>query len=729
MGPREIGNSYRRLLLSSAATLLGLAMTAGPAFAAARPASDMSQEPGAAIESSADEEASGDIVVTAQRRSQRLSDVPASITALDASQLDAAGVTEIKELAVVTPGLVYNVTPPQGQPTVRGIGSALTTTGNDPSVALYIDGVYMPSQTANVFELNNIERVEVLRGPQGTLYGRNATGGAILVTTRRPTFDFRAEGMIGIGSYNELRADAFINVPISGTLAANFAFSYRDDDGYTRNIVTDTRLSTLRNVSERLRILWRPSDTINFVLSADNNYRDDLTGYALRVVGENSASRNLPGYIPITDDYQVALGPSDPVSQVENRGISLLGTYDLGPGTLTSLTSYRHTEGFFITDTDRTNFLIQEVEISSYQNTFQQDFTFASDWSGPFSMTGGANFYFDTAAVERFLSRSATATTLVATSRVRTDAYSGFVELGFSPLDNLHFIGGVRYSTETKDFRSNNATTAGASSATFSAWTPRFAVRFEPAPRWNVYGSYTQGFKSGVYNTFAVSAAPVPVLPENIDAFEVGFRYSSRGLTASASAFTYDYRDVQVTAIGTSGVAGTLNAASERIRGVDFELSAQLTPQFSVRANAAYTHARFTSFPNAQFYVPRPTGGNLQVIGDATGNRVPRVPEFTAGLDATLRVPLAGGELALSGTGYYTSSVTWNANARLVQPSYFLLNTTASWTSPNERWRVSLWGRNLTDQFYYTYLTDSPQGDGGSVARPRTVGLSLGFQI
>lgn len=672
-------------------------------------------------------EGGGEIIVTAQRRSERLVDVPASITAISAEQLSAAGISGLMELPVVTPGLVYNVTPPQAMPTIRGVGSAITTTGNDPAVALYIDGVYMPSQTANVLELNNVERVEVLKGPQGTLYGRNATGGAILVNTRRPTFDFEARVNASYGSFDEVRADAFVNTPIGNTFAMNASVSFRDDNGYSTNIVTGNPAATFRDVNGRVRLLWQPTEALSFILTGNHTYRNDTTGYALRVLDGNTALASNPALILPTDRYDVSLGPSDPVTRVRNSGASLLGTYDLGRGTLTSVTSYQHTRGKFLTDTDRTNILIQEVDIDSYQNTFQQDLTFASEDFGPFSIVVGGSAYFDTAVVESFFSRSPTANTLVTSSRVQTDAYSGFVELGYSILDNLHLLGGIRYSTETKDFRANNATVTNASRATFSAWTPRFAVRYEAMPNFNIYGSYTRGFKSGVYNTFSVSTTPV--LPEDIDAFEVGTRYSRRGITASAALFTYNYRNVQVTAVGPTGVASTLNAARQRIKGAEIEIGAQITPNFFLRGTAAYTHARYSSFPNAQFYVPIVGGGNTQIVGDATGNRVPRVPDLTAGLDTRLNFPLGSGQLEVSGAAYYTGSITWSPSERLVQGDYVLVNASIGWTSPDERWRFTLWGRNLTDRYYYMYLTESPQGDGANAARPRTVGVSVGLRF
>jgi len=238
---------------------------------------------------------SGEIIVTAQRRAERLIDVPISISALSGNALEQAGIRSTEDLTAVIPGLNFATNGAFAQPTVRGIGTTVTSAGNDANVAIYIDGVYQPNQIANFSDLVDLEQVEVLKGPQGTLFGRNATGGAIRVTTKRPSFTPEARLTASYGRFDDVRLTAFGTAPLSDEIAVSFAFLYGDDQGYVRNIGTGNRVADSNAMSIRGKILLQPTDGLEFILTASRTERSANPAFTLGVLDGNSNALRLPG--------------------------------------------------------------------------------------------------------------------------------------------------------------------------------------------------------------------------------------------------------------------------------------------------------------------------------------------------------------------------------------------------------------------------------------------------
>ena len=602
----------------------------------------------------------------------------------------------------------------------------MTSAGSDANVAMYVDGVYMPSQAGNIFDFNNVQRIEVLKGPQGTLYGRNATGGAINVTTLAPSFDPSARVSIGYGSFDEVRLNAYVTGPITDNIAIGIAGLYTDDNGYSHDVLRNVDMAAVDERAVRGRLLINATNNLSFMLAGDYSDRSDTRAYSLKPFNGNTAQ--AAAIIP-ADPYEVNLSFT-PVFATESYGGSLTGTLDLGGVTATSITAQRQVNASFVTDLDRTQVAAQRASFNTTQNTFTQELNLTSASNGRFTWVAGAFYYKDKAENQNLVINGAPGIF----GRITSEAIAGYVDGTFNVTPRLSLIGGLRYSTETRRFEARRPTGESIDTeVTYDAWTPRAAIRFALSDATNIYASYSGGFKSGTYNISAFST--IPVRPESVDAYEVGFRSYAHGITVNAAAFYYSYSDIQVQALQpTTGLTALTNAAQAEIKGAEVEFTLPVGDHWTVRGGGAYTDATYTSFPGALVTTPRTAGcganpnrpcGNTQGPADASGNAMVRTPGLTANLSIDHRSRIGGGELQGNVTASYNDGYYWDAGNRLEQPSYVLLNARLSWGPDDSFWRVAVWGRNLLDETYQLYVTDTTQGDSVAYSRPRSIGASL----
>ena len=679
------------------------------------------------------DEGYGEITVTAQRREQRLSEVPISVTALTAESLANSGIVSSTDLATVTPGLQFPVAGAFAQPTIRGIGTTVTSAGSDPNVALYVDGVYMPSQAGNIFNFNNIQRIEVLKGPQGTLYGRNATGGAINITTYEPSFSPQMRLKAGYGSFDEVRLNGYATTGIGNVAALSLAGLYVDDDGYSYDSNLGVNLSTYDERGVQGKLLVEPLDSLKITVAGDWSRKRDLTGYTLKPLNGNVAQPALVSPDPFVTSLSFV-----PDFSSEAYGSSVTAKLDVGSVLLTSITSLRQVDAHFFTDLDRTAVANVRAEFDTAQRTFTQEVNLAGQ-SGSLDWVGGI-FYYDDRADNINLRINGAAEG--SNGRITSEAVAGYGEGTLAVTEQLSVTAGLRYSTEKRHYTANRPTgmpmTVDAS-VRYSAWTPRVAVRFELSDTANVYASYNNGFKSGTYNISSFSTTPVR--PESVDAFEAGLKYYDRGISLSAAGFYYSYGDIQVQSIVvTTGLTALTNAAKAEIWGLEGNAEVPMGAGFTARAGLAYTHGRYSSFPGALVTRPRTTDaecgtnpnrpcGNTQGPEDASGNVMVRTPDLTANGSIDYEGVLAGGEFRGSITASYNSGFFWDAGNRLEQSPYLLFNGRLSWGPEGGPWRVALWGRNLTNKTYQQYVADTTAADAVSYARPRSVGVSLELDL
>lgn len=715
------------------ASTLALGWT-GTAQAQERPPANAAAEAEAAPDGA-------DIVVTAQRRAERLVDVPISVATAAPEDLERAGATSLENLTKITPGVYLQRAVYGLSPTVRGIGSTLTASGGEQNVALYVDEIYYPTPTGNVFDLASVAGVEVLKGPQGTLFGRNATGGAILVRTLDPGFDLTGRFNISYERFDQVRSSAYVNVPISDAVAVNGSVAYRYSRGYVRDLKSGRFVNQGDNFTARGKLLLQPTDDLSIVLTAAHADFDDPSGSDTRnfrpapIIG-------LLGGAPVATGRYGASWNTNQVIRTTTDEYSGRIKLDTSAGTLSSFTSFLHNKLYSLNELDL-SYINTFVTLAVNTKTFAQEVNFASTTNKPLSYVVGLYYFRNRGKVPLLGSAFLTpAAAPLAISRGDIDAIAGYADGTYS-FGDFSIIAGIRYSHEKR--RTDSA--IGVASppytrfqrATESEWTPRIGFRYALGERANIYGTYSKGFKSGVFD--ATTAAGPGVKPETVDAFELGFKSASSDISFNAAAFYYDYANTQVNAT-VSGQAGAVfnqlfNVPKSRIYGAEADISVKLGDNFDIKAAAAYTHARYIDFKFAPGYVNNPAdpatlGGLLfsNVSLDASGNNMVRAPEFTA--SSTLRYHSEWGngdgfELTLS--PYYSSRVFFTFDNSLSQKAYFTLDAAATLTL-DERMKISIFGRNLTDSKHMISMSQNALSlAAGRYAMPMTYGVSFGYSF
>lgn len=735
---RKISNHISKLARSAA--VVGLSAVAlVPEIALAQDASSSE----AAQDTSSGTQLVDDIVVTARRREERVQDVPASVSSLSSEKLEQAGVNATEMLTQVTPGLTVSATGAYTQPAIRGISSTSITPGDEANVSIYIDGVYYAQMNSNAFQFNNIERVEVLKGPQGTLFGRNATGGAITIITRDPSHDPQAYLSVGRGNLESTDISAYVSGGLTDNLTADLSILYHNDEGYVDDLIRGGKTAYTTYAGARAKFLWEPVDYARFTLSLDTSESEDTTNIASAAIDGNTIGRQLDPSAPLpTGPYQYLLTVA-PENVIKSSGGSLRAEFDLGWASLLSLTSARNERYHGTADVDGT---LVEVRTSIYRqpsDTYTQEFQLSSPADSPIQWVAGVYAFDSRSGYDPII---AIPQNTSITTFVDTTAYAAFGEATFSPIDRLSITAGLRYSYEKKENYGRLSPTSPELSFTDSweDFTPRLAVKYEIPEVVNIYGSFSQGFKSGQFNATALNG--IPVEPETVDAYEVGVKTLRRGAwRASAAAYFYKYEDIQVSArLAGSALVTLSNAASAEIKGAEFQLDGRLTPELSVNLGVSLLDATYTDFQGANITFPlttndpapattctpgtgTPIGGNRQIVCDVTGRDLIRSPSWTVNLGASYHRPLAGGELDASANIFATDTYYWDPSNRLEQPSYTLLNGQIGWTTPDGHTRFSVWGKNLTDEVYYIVVGNSTSADYGAYAAPRTFGFQVAY--
>ena len=681
----------------------------------------------AAAEAAAADAGSGDIIVTAQRRSERATDVPISITALSSDSLAAASVLTTGDLGKVTPGLSMDRSGPFSQPTIRGIGSSVTGPGINTSVATYIDGFYQPSSVSNDFSLADIASVQVLKGPQGTLFGRNSTGGAILVTTLEPSFDPLARARVSYASYDDIAATGVVSTGLTDNLAVLLSGLYRYDRGYSRDIVTGAPLQEAREFVFRGKLLFKPSDNAKFTLAYTHGDVDDPWGVAQVAYRGVSAAAGIPGVVVPDDPKQVA-ATLPPESRVNYDAITLTGEVDLGGVNVKSYTGYRDERDYVQLDSDKTAYPYQYIDFRPVDETFTQEIDVSSNGSGPLQWVAGLYYYRDKAGyLDLGVTQGAPRFSFL-NARLKSEAYAAFADLTYEIMPSLFLTGGLRYNrekvTETYDSILDGYT-PHSFDKTFENLSPRAVLRYEPTANSSVYLSYNQGYKAGTFNPTGLS--PTPVRPEKISAFEGGYKMRSGGTVLELAGYYYDYKDLQfVSYVGAT--AQLTNAAKARIYGAEANLEQSIGDMLTLSVGAAWTDAKYKDFAGANHY--EYLGGGVIVNGpdDASGNPMVRTPKFAGRAAIDFHAPLAGGELRANASVKYQSRIYFDPFRETEQGKYALVDARIAWTDPSDHMTVALFGTNLTDKAYYAVVTQQSESWPANYGHPRRVGVELSFR-
>lgn len=690
-----------------------------------------SEGPAAAVE---------DIVVTAQRREQRLQDVPLAVSAFSMESLEDGKVESLLNLDGKVPNVV--LAPVGAYPFasafyIRGLGYADVESSFEPSVGVELDGVYLSRNVGAVQDFFDIGGVTILRGPQGTLYGRNTIGGVVSVQSRRPSFDFgaRAQATFGSNGRQELRAGVE-GALIEDKLAGKFSFLTKTYDGYIKNY--DGRDMGAQDVtSMRGALLWTPTASFDATLIVDYT-KDKGTGTAF----ENASlpSMVLPGFGEPADtdgDPFLSHVGDDIFSDLEALGVTLNANWDLGPVKLTSITGYRKTDTEVLSDFDGTPTPFMTVHRDETHDQFSQELRLASNTDGPLTYVVGAYYMtqeYDIATGQfGTVFGSPTAGSTIYTQQ-KADSWAVFGQADYEVLPGLTVTAGGRYSKEEKTFTTQplfypNAETFEAS---FDDFSPKVGVSYKWSDTLMTYAQYSRGFRAGGFNGRAGSFLAVgPYDSETVDSYEVGVKSDlfNRRLRLNAAIFTSDYQDMQQSV--QQLIPGTLinqtlvaNVGAATISGFEAEATALLTDVFTISASVGYLDASYDEFM-------ADLGDGLGVI-DRTYLPMPYAPKWSNSVTFNYKDDFDFGRVTAQAsvrhmTDMYTSFSTLNATTDLtMRQSNTVVDGSLSLELPDGRWRVSLWGKNLTDEL----VINNTFGVGNLLASrvyqpPREIGVDL----
>lgn len=681
-----------------------------------------------------------DVVVTAQRRSQNLQDVPITMNVFGAEQVEQARIVEVGEVANRTVGLNFDAFPAsQPRPAVRGIGSSDRGAAGDPSTAVFVDEIYMGRPAAVAFDAFDVERIEVLKGPQGTLWGKNVVGGALHVVNRRPsTAGFDASLAATLGDYQRRELAGYVNMPLSKTLAARLSVSSRQHDGYVRNLFLNNRVEDEDTQSVRAQLLFEPNDRLTILASADGTRNRQTLG-ARHTIGVDPASSSAAVWRPSIDRNRDATRmETNGYDDRDTYGLRLNVDYDFGGAILSYVGSYRWLDYDSYGDGDGGNPGTNRINIQGGQfeetEFWSQELRLTAPAGSRLGWVTGLYLYgADTTRTDLLVldSPPAPSNTFLARDQYdqtnKTSSAAVFADLTYAVTDRLNIFGGLRYSRDEKDYTvSTMASTALvrptsrydiAASDSWNQTTWRLGVDYDLSDDMMVYGLVSTGFKSGGFQDTpsTPTSAETPFDAEIATNYEIGLKaqWFDRTLTFNPSLFWIDYEDLQVRrTVGFDTI--TTNAGSATIRGA--ELTVQWAPGggFSIGGGYAFTDARFDDLV---------TGGL-----DLSGNRLNRNPRHKLSVSPAYEYAMASGASVFGAVDVNYESFIYDDidnNNINVRPERTLVDARLGYRSPDGRWELIGWGKNLTDEVTITHQYILAGGHFAYYGPPRTFGATL----
>jgi iron complex outermembrane recepter protein len=698
-----------------------------------------------------------EIIVTAQRRAENLQTVPVAVTAINEQQLGQRFATDFRDIQGLAPGLVVGTNsafPGNAQLTIRGLTSGDNEKSFEASVGTVVDGLFIANSTQQFTDLFDVERVEVLRGPQGVLFGKNTIGGVINVIRRRPTEDFNVEAETTLGRFgrNDWRA-AVNGAIISGTWASRLTLKSNNSNGFATNTFDGGTRGGLQQLFIRSANLFTLSDDVTFLLNSDFGRDRSQAGPSKNV--------SRPGQV-ICSVLRACIDPTQPFFTVDNNvpnkawvdTINVIGelNWKTGAGTLTSITGFQDMYEDYYGDFDGTRLRFIESLRQTKSNIYSQEVRFASDFSDVFDFVAGGLFYRTTYSL--FLDvdlrdNPVTPPRLLQRTSQQADSYAAFGQANLRLLDNrLTFHAGGRYTTETKKFQHcPQAPTEclfgrADAEATFKRFTPKLGVDFKASDEAFLYASYTTGFKAGGFNgraaaSFTPLGVPVPganigpYQPERVSSYEIGLKSElfDRRLRLNVAAFEARYKGLQLDVNQSNPIIGqqtlVTNASDAVARGIEAEATAIFSDNFRIDANASYFKGEYRNF------IADIVGNG--VVTDNSALEFRRSPRFQYFVSATYDI-----DTQSSGTFSLNAAYGWKGENFLnqqnipesLQPAIGLLDASVNWSSSDERFGVSVFGKNLTDRRYIdNFFAVGGLNDFGGVNQPLTWGIRLSAKL
>lgn len=679
-----------------------------------------------------------DITVTAQRRSERLLDVPVAVSHVSGDTLTSVGIADVTQIKVAVPGANVRASAGFTQPYIRGVGSSAKTPLNEPPVATYVDDVYIASEN-NVISFNNIESIEVLKGPQGTLFGRNATGGLFNIKTLDPSFTPTGKFHIGYGNYKTISGDAYFSTGLTNDLAFDVAvIGTHMGEGFGRNLTTGQKAYKIDyNEAVRSKLLFTPDVNTRIVLIGDySTQKNSMSSGHTYIPGTNIAP-GVPAPFVSNNPYDI-IDDTQPRVSAQTGGVSLNVSHKFAAGfQLKSISALRLTHFDQDLDGDATNrkpafSIIQNVR----ERTFSQELQLQSTGSRAFSWTVGAFYFNGYSPIDPQFNTSTPAVGTPSVTRYDerfyTESISGYAQGTYEVLRDTNLTLGARYTSEWRNLigtvtsPSPSVSTNGEKHLETKASKPSFRVSLDHKFTHDlmVYASFNTGFKSGGF-----SHANFPgYVPETIKAYEAGLKTQlfDRRVAFNVSGFYDDYKDIQVQLIMLPIGSFVTNGAGAHLYGVDADLSAKITQNLSLMAGVEVLHAKYTEFNGAPI-AQLPNGGRPNVAGSAAGKTLPFAPKYSANVGLQHKIDLAGGRLTTSALAYISGRYYAVVDNYISQNPYATMNASVEWESASGI-SVKAWVNNLTNHLVLLTAGESTTQT-ITYDPPRTYGVTLGYRF
>jgi len=681
----------------------------------------------------------GEIIVTAQRRSERIQEVPAAISAISGQTLANRGVTSASDLQSLAPSLQVGRLLGQTAIAIRGVG----LNQGSPGVAIHVDGVYQPRASMGDLAQADLARVEILRGPQGTLYGRNANGGVVNFITSAPTEHYSADLLGSYASYEESRLRAVLNAPLGPRVRSRLVVdSWRRGEGFVENVRPGGQdLDKGKTLAGRLRTAIDLTDSLDL----------DLTVNALNASGPTSYftlySRPTPTAVANNPYLVGAVIPTGRKTALDNpvddkrdfASVAATLSWKLGNFSLKSISAYQYLKDNERRDDDGTNLNAFPAAHTAKSDTYTQEFNL----SGNVANTEGAigAFYMHDDAFDflrydfplglnslppgSFLSSSA--------PKLLTKTVGVFGDATMHVSDRFRLIGGLRWSEDKVSLDQSQTLTLGGvfavpscpkvtNSVKFSSFTPRVGAQYDLSDNSNAYATYSEGFKSGGWNIYGCSDQ---FLPETIESYELGWknRFLDGRLIANLSLFSYNYTNLQLAQV--VGLATLIqNAPKATIKGLELETALQPDAHLRIDASVSVLDATYDEFNNLDS--ANPTAG----FQDVSGNRLNNAPKLSVNFGASYRTDETSiGRFTLQADVSYRSRIYFREfNAALdSQKAYTVVNSSLIWDSRGEKYRIRLFANNLFDELYIARMgsADSFGARYVTYGGPRQIGIEL----
>ena len=712
----------------------------------------------------------GEIVVTAQKRSEKLSDVGMSISAATGDQLIQRGVTDVSQLSRVVPGFGFNTTG-YGTPvyTIRGVGFQESSLGASPTVSVYVDEVPLPFSPETLGATLDLERVEVLKGPQGTLYGQNATGGAINYIAAKPQDHFAFGADASYSRFNTIDLSGFLTGPLTDTLNARLSARILNSDDWQRSISRDATLGQANQQFGRLLLDWRPTDRLKVELSV-NGWRDKSDTQASQLVDSH---KPLLPTLPNAAYEASPLAPSDARAadwdpdkslRQDTSFYQLAGRidYDLGHEvTLTSITAYSRYDRDMPVDTDGSAVQNLFSELGGHTTTTFQEFRAAGVFGKANHWLVGINYQddniFDVVRTQVFQqSQNILGATPVSEAYQRAKSKSVYANVDFRVADEITLLGGLRYTDTKRDYRGCTRDSGDglvANSGFFPGAVPggcitflengalgearnrlaqdnvswRLGVNYKPLDDVLLYATVSKGWKAGSFPlvAMAVAAQSQPVTQESVLAYEVGVKARvNQSLQLTAAAFYYDYREKQIRGFSVFPPFGTLevlvNVPKSRVAG--FEANAVWSPVRGLTISPSITLVDSKILGTFVNYNP------FAQQEDFTGEAFPYTPRWSGNTDVEYRFGVADGLSAFFGGNVIYRTKTNAGFGELPAfaiKGYTTLDLRAGVETDDGRWRASIWGQNVANAYYWISVNHYSDGITRYAGRPATYGITV----